>query len=131
MMKRVRQKGTPAEKTVAEICRSLGLGYRLNVRSLPGSPDLANKTRRWAIFVNGCFWHHHTGCKLATIPTRNAAFWGQKFAANRKRDAAKIRQLRRAGFKTIVVWQCQTRDRRALEARLAALAPSLDGRDKS
>jgi DNA mismatch endonuclease (patch repair protein) len=101
------------------------------VRSLPGSPDLANKTRRWAIFVNGCFWHNHTGCKLATIPTRNAAFWGQKFAANRKRDAAKIRQLRRAGFKTIVVWQCQTRDRRALEARLAALAPSLDGRDKS
>jgi DNA mismatch endonuclease (patch repair protein) len=121
LMQRVRQRGTPAEKVVAEVCRSLGLRYRLNVNSLPGSPDLANKSRRWAIFVNGCFWHHHKACKLGTMPKRNGKFWHEKFRANRRRDAHKIRQLRRAGFKVFVVWQCQTRDRLSIFDRLSDL----------
>jgi DNA mismatch endonuclease, patch repair protein len=106
-MQRVRRRGTPAEKRVAELCRELGLRYRLNVKSLPGSPDLANKSERWAIFVNGCFWHQHEGCSKATMPKRNRDFWREKFAANRQRDAAKVRALRAAGYRVVIVWECE------------------------
>lgn len=122
LMQRVRQKGTPAEKIVATVCRELGLRYRLNVKSLPGSPDLANKTKRWAIFVHGCFWHQHEGCVKATIPKRNARFWREKFKANQERDARKIGQLKEAGFKTVVIWQCATDNRKALRRRLQICA---------
>lgn len=118
LMQRVRQRGTPAEKLVAKLCCETGVSYRLNVSSLPGSPDLANKRRRWAIFVNGCFWHHHTACALATRPARNADFWSGKFRANRERDARKIKALRSAGYHVTIVWQCETRDPKTLRARL-------------
>lgn len=123
LMQRVRQRGTPAEVSVAKACRELGLRYRLNVRSLPGSPDIANKARRWAIFVNGCYWHHHTNCKRATIPTLNNQFWCDKFSANRARDARKVRELRAEGYKVIVVWECEAGDRTQLQARLRRLLP--------
>ena len=107
LMQRVRRTGTPAEEQVAALCRKLGLAYRRNVRSLPGSPDLANKSHRWAIFVNGCFWHHHTRCAKATIPKRNRAFWTAKPKGNRRRDAKKIRQLRAAGYRVLLLWECK------------------------
>src|SRR6478735_3115864 len=107
LMQRVRRSGTPAEENVAACCRKLGLAYRRNPRSLPGSPDLANKSCRWAIFVNGCFWHHHTGCVKGTMPKRNRNFWREKFAANRLRDAAKVRALRAAGYRVVIVWECE------------------------
>ncbi len=68
LMGRVRQKGTEAELAVGRALRALGAAYRLNVETLPGSPDFANRKRGWAIFVNGCYWHHHRGCKRATVP---------------------------------------------------------------
>ena len=120
-MQRVRQTGTPAEDRVALGCRDLGLAYRRNVKSLPGSPDLANKTHRWAIFVNGCFWHAHRGCSKATIPKSNHAFWVEKFAANRKRDAAKIWALRSLGYSVMIVWECQAADEFRLRRRLSDL----------
>jgi DNA mismatch endonuclease, patch repair protein len=118
LMQRVRQRGTPAEKLVARMCRELGLSYRLNVKSLPGSPDLANKTKRWAIFVHGCFWHQHEGCAKATMPKRNGDFWKEKFCANQLRDARKSKALRRAGYKVLVVWQCETANRGRLKCKL-------------
>lgn len=108
LMKRVRQAKTPAEDRVARALRAAGLAYRRNVRSLPGSPDFANKSKRWAIFVNGCFWHHHKGCPKGTIPKHNREFWIEKFAVNRKRDAAKIRALRNRGYRVQLVWECET-----------------------
>lgn len=117
-MKRVRRRGTPAERAVAHLCREIGLAYRLNVGDLPGSPDLANKSARWAIFVNGCFWHYHKNCRLAKIPARNREFWAAKLAGNRERDARKIRALRARGFRVAVVWQCETKDLRRLRERL-------------
>jgi DNA mismatch endonuclease (patch repair protein) len=102
---------------MAAICRSLGLRYRLNVKSLPGSPDLSNKKNRWAIFVHGCFWHRHPGCPRTTTPKRNAHFWREKFEANRKRDATKIVALEAAGFTVAVVWECETDDLRNLRRR--------------
>lgn len=120
-MQRVRRAGTPVEDEVARACRELGLSYRRNVKSLPGSPDLANKNRRWAIFVNGCFWHAHTGCTRATIPKRNYVFWTSKFKANRRRDARRIRELRALGYRVLLVWECQCREAPKLRGRLSML----------
>ncbi|WP_245271176.1 very short patch repair endonuclease [Mesorhizobium sp. LNJC384A00] len=105
-MAAVRQKSTAIETAVATVLRELRLHYRKNVKSLPGSPDFANRSRRWAVFVNGCFWHHHTGCEKASIPKSNTEFWTTKFRDNRRRDAQAIRRLRRNGYCVIVVWEC-------------------------
>jgi DNA mismatch endonuclease, patch repair protein len=117
-----KQADTRAELLVGVTLTALGVRYRKNVRKLPGSPDFANVSRRWAVFVNGCFWHHHRHCKRGTIPKNNRAFWQSKFATNRARDAKAIRDLRRRGFKVTIVWECQSRDaarklRKILEPR--------------
>jgi DNA mismatch endonuclease, patch repair protein len=119
-MSRVRQHGTEAELTVAAMLRQLGIYYRLNVTSLPGSPDFANRKMKWAIFVNGCFWHQHTGCKRATVPKTNKDFWRGKFSTNRLRDARAIRELRRLGFRVSLIWECQTEDAAWLAVQLSA-----------
>jgi DNA mismatch endonuclease (patch repair protein) len=98
------------------------MGYRRNVRTLPGSPDFANKSKRWAIFVNGCFWHHHKTCARGTIPTRNREFWVEKFAANRRRDARMIAALRAIGFNVAIIWECEGLDPSALASRIAHIA---------
>lgn len=121
LMQRVRQRRTEAEDLVAAALRTLGLHYRRNVKGLPGSPDFANRRRGWAIFVNGCFWHHHKGCPRGTMPKRNHAFWAEKLAANRKRDAAKIRLLRKAGLRVVLVWECEALDPARLAERLQVL----------
>jgi DNA mismatch endonuclease (patch repair protein) len=118
----IRQSRTKPELVVAGMLRKLGLRYRRNVKSLPGSPDFANRSRKWAIFVNGCFWHSHTNCRRATVPKANRAFWVEKFVTNRRRDAKAILALRKLGFKVLVVWECQSdwqedRLRQVLEPR--------------
>lgn len=121
LMQRVRQKGTKAEDEVAVILRQLGLRFRRNVKSLPGSPDFANKTHQWAIFVHGCFWHRHEGCRRTTTPTRNREFWMAKFAANVARDKVKARLLRTMGFRVVTIWECETRDPVRVRRRLHRL----------
>lgn len=121
LMARVRQKGTDAELAVGSALRGLGASYRLNVRALPGSPDFANRKRKWAVFVHGCFWHHHTGCRRATVPKTNETFWREKFAANRTRDAQALRELRRGGVHVAIVWECQAADPEALDHKLSKI----------
>jgi DNA mismatch endonuclease Vsr len=104
----IRQKGTKIETAVAIVLRELGLHYRKNVKTLPGSPDFANRSDRWAVFVNGCFWHHHAGCRKATVPKTNTHFWTLKFRDNRRRDARTVRLLRKEGYLVITIWGCQT-----------------------
>jgi DNA mismatch endonuclease Vsr len=106
-MARVRQKGTRIETTVAIVLRDMGAYYRKNVKKLPGSPDFANRSKRWAVFVNGCFWHHHEGCPRATVPKSNRKFWMAKFRDNKRRDARCINRLRRDGYRVVLIWECQ------------------------
>ena len=131
LLGRVRQRGTAAELIVGSALRKLGHSYRKNVRGLPGSPDFANRRRQWAVFVQGCFWHAHTGCRRATTPKANRAFWTAKFALNRIRDAAAVRALRRMGFRVVLVWECELdeaerRLSKVLEARRVNMAQPLD-----
>ncbi|MCC6998053.1 MAG: DNA mismatch endonuclease Vsr [Deltaproteobacteria bacterium] len=106
----IRQKGTVAELAVRRIATNLGLHYRVSNRDLPGSPDLANRSRKWAIFVHGCFWHRHEGCPRTTTPRRNREFWVAKFEANVARDARVQSELRRLGYAVLVLWECEIQD---------------------
>jgi DNA mismatch endonuclease (patch repair protein) len=108
-MGRVRRHGTTPELVARSVVSSLGARYTLKNRDLPGSPDLANRTRKFAIFINGCFWHRHTGCPKATLPKRNRQFWQAKFSRNAERDAEVAIALERIGFKVMVIWECQLR----------------------
>jgi DNA mismatch endonuclease (patch repair protein) len=115
---RIRQHNTRAEQLVRRVLHRMGLRFRIHNRDLPGSPDVANRARRWVLFVHGCFWHAHAGCYRATIPKRNRQFWLEKFKDNRARDARVLGRLRRLGYKPTVVWECETEDLRRLERRL-------------
>lgn len=104
---RIRQRDTKPELVVRLMLHALGHRFRVRNRDLPGSPDIANRTRRWAVFVHGCFWHAHEGCPKATVPKRNREFWEAKLAANRARDQRAVSQLRSAGWQVVTVWECQ------------------------
>lgn len=106
-MSRVRQKGTTNELIVRQVLHSVGGRFRVNRKSLPGSPDLSSARRRKAIFVNGCFWHAHHDCPKATLPKNNADFWRAKLAANVERDSRKIAELRQLRFDVLIVWECE------------------------
>jgi DNA mismatch endonuclease, patch repair protein len=126
MMGAVGQKDTPPELAVRHILRSLGFGYRIRNRDLPGSPDIANRKRRWAVFVNGCFWHGHRDCpktkggKGGRIPKRNRDFWSKKIRDNQARDAKAVKKLETMGFRVEVVWECELKDPPGVRERLAA-----------
>ena len=110
LMGKVRQRDTSAEMCVRKELRSLGIGYRLHARDLPGTPDIVNRGKKWAIFVNGCFWHLHEGCKRGSLPQRNREFWLKKLEGNKKRDWQNMAQLLDLGYGVLVVWECETRD---------------------
>jgi DNA mismatch endonuclease (patch repair protein) len=124
VMARIRSKNTKPEVLTRSAVQALGLRFRNHVDDLPGKPDLANKTRKWAIFVHGCFWHSHGGCRLASSPKSNTGYWTEKLARNKARDADKIAALEAKGFRVLVVWECDVRDgvrlKHALEAFFAS-----------
>lgn len=119
-MAQVRSKNTKPEKRVRSLLHRLGRRFRLHRRDLPGTPDIVLPKHRAAIFVHGCFWHAHPGCPRATTPSTRVEFWTDKLARNAARDARNQRELAAAGWRVLVVWECETRDEPALEARLLA-----------
>ena len=124
MMKAVRRADTRPELQVRKLVASVGVRYRVRNRDLPGSPDLANRTRHWALFVNGCFWHGHKNCPKtkggagSRVPNVRYRFWKKKLQDNRRRDAAKCRVLRALGFRVLIVWECQLQNVERLRGRL-------------
>lgn len=124
MMAAVRSTHTGPEIRVRRALHALGARFRLHRRSLPGTPDIVLPGRRLAIFVHGCFWHRHAGCRLATVPATRTEYWTAKFVANVDRDRRKTAQLEAAGWRVGTVWDCETRDPDALRSTLRAL---LDG----
>ncbi len=93
------------ELLVRKFLFSKGFRFRKNVKSLPGSPDIVLPKYKTVIFINGCFWHGHT-CRAGRLPSSNSEFWSDKIEANKKRDRKKNYQLKRLGWKTITIWQC-------------------------
>ncbi len=119
LMARIRGRDTAPELAVRRIAHRMGLRFRLHCRDLPGRPDLVFPKHRVAVFVHGCFWHRHEGCRHASTPKSRIAFWTEKFAANVERDARKEVALKTLGWKVFVIWECETKDRVAVERKLA------------
>lgn len=106
-MSRIRGKDTKPEELVRKYLFSQGFRYRKNDARLPGKPDIVLPKYRTVIFVNGCFWHAHQGCKYFVWPKNNEEFWRNKISGNIRRDSDNYMQLEQMGWKVIVVWECQ------------------------
>lgn len=109
MMSGIRGRDTKPEKQVRSYLHRAGLRFRLHA-SLPGKPDLVFPKHRAVVFVHGCFWHRHTGCRYAATPSSNIDFWQAKFDANIARDKRVTRQLRKEGWRVLLVWTCRIDD---------------------
>lgn len=122
-MKSVRHKDTKPELVVRRVLHALGLRFRVQRKDLPGTPDIVLPKHRTVIFVHGCFWHRHAGCRLSTTPQTRQEYWLPKFEANIERDTRKRLELEAIGWRVLVVWECETRDPGALSARLSQYFP--------
>ncbi|WP_332815978.1 very short patch repair endonuclease [Ramlibacter sp.] len=107
-MGRIRGQDTKPELLLRRALHGLGLRYRLHVKALPGKPDIVFPKFRTVLFVNGCFWHRHAGCKVANTPKTNIDFWRAKFQANVDRDQRNIVRLQELGWRVLIVWECET-----------------------
>lgn len=125
MMSGIRGKDTLPEMVLRRGLFARGIRFRLHVRTLPGCPDIVIRKRRAAIFVHGCFWHAHEGCRYFRLPKDNRDFWREKLNKNRLRDVAAVQELMQLGWRVVVVWECATRqDSQKLTNRICSFIES-------
>jgi DNA mismatch endonuclease (patch repair protein) len=126
-MSLVKSKDTAVELRVRRLVYAMGYRYRLHRKDLPGKPDMVFTSRRAAIFIHGCFWHRHEGCKLARLPKSKLEFWREKLETNKARDKRNLAALAKDGWRTLVVWECETKNLETLAERLRRF---LNGEEK-
>lgn len=124
IMRTVRSKNTGPEILVRKAAYRLGLRFRLHAKHLPGKPDLVFRKWNTVVFVNGCFWHRHLGCKKASLPKTNVEFWQKKFTDNVRRDEVNYRRLAESGWRVVVLWQCHVRTIEEAAALLGQYFPT-------
>jgi DNA mismatch endonuclease, patch repair protein len=131
-MGRISGKDTGPEKRVRSLLHRLGYRFRLHDKALPGRPDIVLRQYRTVIFVHGCFWHRHRGCRYAYSPKSRVEFWEEKFAQNILRDQDAQAALVHAGWRVAIMWECETRDLAALAERVRKLLvkPGTSGRSR-
>lgn len=117
-MSRIRGKDTNPERIVRSMLHRMGYRFRLHDRRLPGNPDIVLPKYKTVILVHGCFWHRHEGCKHAYTPKTRTDFWKAKFKLNVDRDRKSTNQLKKIGWRVIVVWECQLRDPQVVQTSL-------------
>ena len=110
LMSRVRSKNTKPELLVRSVLHRMGYRFRIHQRNLPGTPDIVLRRHSTAIFVHGCFWHGHAGCKRAGLPETRRDFWETKISRNIDRDSVAIAALERLGFRVLVLWECELKN---------------------
>lgn len=110
MMSGIKNKNTQPELMLRRFLHAQGFRYRLHVNNLPGKPDIVLPQHKLCIFVHGCFWHHHDGCRYATMPKTRPEFWMNKFASNRQRDIQAKMRLHDAGWRVFEIWECGFRN---------------------
>ncbi len=119
IMRRVKSMQTKPELKVRKLLFSMGYRYRLHMKDLPGKPDIVFTKKKKIIFVHGCFWHQHPGCKKKGLPKSNQAFWKSKFDKNIKRDSQNILILNEMGWKVLVIWECELKEDKALSKKIS------------
>ena len=115
IMSHVTGKETKPEIIVRKYLFARGLRYRKNVKRLPGTPDIVVPKYKTAVFVNGCFWHGHKGCRYSHLPSTNFEYWEKKIAYNIERDERKKRELEGLGYRVLIIWQCQLKSNTKIE----------------
>lgn len=125
LMGRVGSRNTSPEICVRRFLHAAGYRFRLHRKDLPGSPDIVLPRYGVCIFVHGCFWHRHPGCKRTSMPATNREFWVAKFRKNRLRDKKVQKELLRLGWKPHVIWECETRDADLLEEKVRDIFSSI------
>ena len=125
-MAAVKGKDTKPEMIVRRYLHSLGYRYGLHNKKLPGSPDLVIRKYKTVIFIHGCFWHGHEGCKYSRLPKTNESFWKEKISVNRKRDEQSKEQLEKSGWTVLTVWECDLKNRELREKTLENLREKLN-----
>jgi DNA mismatch endonuclease (patch repair protein) len=124
-MRRIRGQDTVPELAVRRMAHAMGYRFRLHRKDLPGKPDLVFGPRRKVIFVHGCFWHQHQGCRAGRVPGSNTGYWGPKLQRNLARDRAAVAALEDMGWAVLVIWECKAKDSSGLRDQLADfLGPS-------
>lgn len=126
-MSRIKGRDTRPEKRVRSILHRLGFRFTLRRKDLPGKPDVVMPAWRTVIFVHGCFWHQHNGCRNAVLPKTRADFWYAKLMGNTDRDRRNSVALRRLGWRVLVVWECELEEEAKLERTLFRKLRSADG----
>lgn len=109
-MSHIKSKNTSIELKVRKYLFNKGFRYRINLKSLPGKPDIVLRKYKTVIFVNGCFWHQHNNCKFAKIPKSNSLFWEKKFMKNIQNDEKNKENLKKLGWKVLVIWECEIKN---------------------
>jgi len=117
-MAKVRSRDTKPEVLVRSLIHRMGFRFRLHNKHLPGNPDIVLPRHKKIVFVHGCFWHQHEGCPHAARPTSNIAYWNKKLDGNVRRDRANLEKLAALGWRVLVIWECETRNREQLILRL-------------
>jgi DNA mismatch endonuclease (patch repair protein) len=121
IMRAVKNKDTTPEMTVRRLIFSMGYRYRLHPRELPGRPDMVFPKYRLALFVHGCFWHRHEGCPKTSTPKTDVKTWKAKFKRNVERDQSNLTELKELGWRTAVIWECETKTEQVLKAKLRSI----------
>ncbi|MER9605335.1 DNA mismatch endonuclease Vsr [Mesorhizobium sp. M0243] len=127
-MARIKGSNTGPELRTRKAAHAIGLRFRLNRTDLPGKPDLIFPKHRIALFVHGCFWHQHAGCRRASVPKSSTEYWHKKLRRNVERDAQVIPALERLGWRAVVVWECETKDPSVLSGILEDIFKLSDAR---
>ena len=118
-MRRIRKTNTQPELAVRRLAHAMGYRFRLHRGDLAGTPDLVFPGRRKIVFVHGCFWHQHEGCRLARRPKSRPDYWPAKLARNVERDAEVRRRLAEEGWEVLIIWECETAEEGTLRDRVA------------
>ena len=118
IMSRIRAKDTRPEIVVRKKLFESGLRYRIHVKDLPGTPDIAIKKYKIVVDVRGCFWHGHEKCRFSSKPKSNKSYWLEKIDRNKQRDRANLSELRKMGYQVFVVWECKTKEEGSLMSEI-------------
>ena len=129
IMSKVRSQSTGPEIIVRKYLHSLGFRFRLHSKKLPGTPDIVLRKYQSVIFVHGCFWHHHKGCRRSKMPSSNMEFWDTKISTNIRRDKRNTSKLKQLGWRVLIIWECETKNE-ALAVKLPRFFSKVEGKEK-
>lgn len=130
LMSKIKGGNTAPEMIVRRLVFSMGYRYRLHRKDLPGRPDLVFRSRKSVVFVHGCFWHQHKGCKKATIPKTRTEFWSKKLNRNAERDVEVRKALTKLGWRVLTIWECETKEPNNLTVKIREFLDNPDPENK-